>query len=41
LGQESPELLGVFASGMCLYYVQTIWPIGIGSYYNLGFLYKL
>ena len=31
LGQESTQLPGVSAFGLCLYYVSTIWPIGIGS----------
>src|SRR5512132_4169781 len=31
LGQDSAELCGVAAFGMCLYYIQTIWPTGIGS----------
>jgi site-specific DNA recombinase len=31
LGQESAELCGVSAFGLCLYDVQTIWPTGIGS----------
>ena len=31
LGQESTQLPGVSAFGLCLYYVSTIWPIGIDS----------
>src|SRR5262245_41768037 len=30
-GQESAQLSGVFAFGLCLHHVSTIWPIGIGS----------
>jgi hypothetical protein len=32
VGQEGTELFGVSAFGVYLYYLQTSWPIGIGSY---------